>query len=115
MSLTRRGFLERLGIGLVATAALVAIPTRVLQSAGLTEPARRYAIEYLQKIFSEHHRGDWHRLPTVIHVGRELCDAYEGELAPDARFVATDYAFALCFKGARVVPVGRGWTAKVVA
>ncbi len=106
--MTRRGFLR----GLVATAAWCAVPASVVQALpALTAPARDYAVTRLAGAYHAYVVAHTHP-PEGIRVGRDLYEMYEGELLPDQRFVSG--CEALMFKGAPVVPAGRGYGVEVV-
>jgi hypothetical protein len=114
----RRSFLRKLGYGAVATLAVAHVPAAVVKSIGLAEPARDYAIETLRKVYIAHcksHPGI-SGVPQRIHAGRELFESYESELIAIERFTWRAAPInSLTFKGAVVIPVGRGWRAEVVS
>jgi hypothetical protein len=115
----RRSFLRKLGYGAVATLAVAHVPAAVVKSIGLAEPARHYAYETLRNVYVSHakaHPGI-NNAPRRIHVGRELYEAYESELTVCYRFSDASESIpeSLKFKGASVIPVGRGWRAEVVS
>lgn len=115
--MNRRAFLSAFTRGVVAAAVLASVPTAALKAVGLTEPARRYACEYLLKVWREATRGQSGRVPTRIEAGHELFVAYEAELEGVMRFVpGQEFGFrAMAFKACTLVDAGPGWWAKVVA
>ncbi len=120
MSMTRRAFVQRFTVGVVGALALAHVPAAVVKAVGLAEPVRRYACEYLRKVYYDALRGKpISQCPRIMEAGRELFEAYEGELIACERFVIGSAPHSgpseLLFKGARVQCIGRGWTARVVA
>lgn len=112
MALTRRGFL-----GLLATGAVGACVATKLPTGWLPEPVRRRAAcEFLRR---EHnawvaaHRGEGLVFPQRMTAGRELFEAYEGELLANELFTAYDTDWrtnpSLRFKGTNLYSVGEGW------
>ena len=83
----RRAFLQKLGIGLVATAALAHIPASVIKrSEWLEQAGQRWASEKLYaKWLAVVGRtgGD----PHLFRVSRDFLDLYESELQAMTRFV----------------------------
>ena len=119
-AVSRRAFIQRFTVGVVGALALAHVPAAVVKAVGLTEPARRYACEYLRKVYYDAMRGNpASQCPRRMEAGRELFEAYEGELIACERFTSTADSYSgppeLLFKGARLQCVGRGWTARVVA
>lgn len=116
--MNRRSFLQRVCGGVVATLVVAKLPTQ-----WLPEPVRvNAACEFLRKAFNEwrHDRiqagaSFSDAIPQRMTAGRELFEAYKGELIPNMRFMSVDagYPFArtpsLMFKGVRLEPVGQGW------
>lgn len=115
--MNRREFVKRFGIGLSAACALASIPVSAVEALTTVEGAKRIACEYLRKVYNEHSRGAPMNHPRRMEAGRELYEAFEGELVANERFCSGDdpYLTGLMFKGARVECVGAGWTARVVA
>jgi hypothetical protein len=117
--MNRRTFLRRFATGVVAAAALAHIPASVVKMAGLTEPAKRYAIEYLDKVYKDYTKGKSSaHAPRIIEVGQELYEAYHDDLQPWMRFTSGDSQWrrpTLMFRAATVVAEGNGWYARVVA
>lgn len=117
--MNRRAFLQRFGVGVVGALALAHVPAAVVKAVGLQEPARRYACEYLRKIYNSHAAGDHRKHPRVMHAGRDLFEAFESEITACERFVSNDREFAgtrhLAFKGAKLICSGTGWRAEVIA
>ena len=115
MGMNRRGFLGALATGLVGACVATKIPTAILPA-----PVRtRAACEFLRKAYNDYSGGQVGRHPREMFVGRELFEAFEGELIANERFVTfdTDAGYqdpALRFKGAKVRPEGRGWTVRIV-
>lgn len=78
------------------------------------------AKEYLRNLYIDHSAGVAMNHPRRIEAGRELFEAYEGELIALKRVVDADVEDApavrrLVFAAAQVECVGEGWTARVVA
>lgn len=108
--MNRRAFITRLASATVGVAAVLHVPASVLAP---TPAAARFirdgAIERLRAAYLAYQRkhGDW---PDVIVVGRELYEAYEGELVACQRFMSTQFGHrSLMFKGAAVLEGGAGW------
>jgi hypothetical protein len=115
VGMNRRGFLGALATGLVGACVATKVPT-----GWLPEPVRRTAArEYMRKAYNEYARGVVMNHPRAMLVGRELYEAYEGELVAMERFVWVDREAesaglpTLAFKGAHVLahPLTglRGW------
>jgi hypothetical protein len=111
----RRRFLQLLAGGVVGTAAALHAPGWVLSS---TAPGRKLACEYLRTqylAFVQLH----HKAPYRIVVGKDLYDAFEGELVANERFIEKLSTLReqyealspehLLFKAARVQWLGPGW------
>lgn len=119
--MNRRAFLKRFGIGVTAALVLASLPEAAIRSLTTEQAAKRLACEYLRKVYNEYCRQHPGAYPVRMEVGRELFDAYEGELQANERFVrrtvgefdVIDTSPGLMFKGAEVRPVGRGWLATV--
>lgn len=114
---SRRGFLRRLGIGTVGVLALASVPAALVKTVGLGEHARLYACEHLRKVYNAYAKGrPASQHPKAMVCGRELFEAYEGELLANQRFTPHHYGpSTLMFKGAEMRAAGRGWYAKVTA
>ena len=115
--MNRRDFLGRFGIGVSAALALASLPPAAIDGLSTLEAAKLCASEYLRKIYNEHANGRLDQCPRRMEAGRELFEAYEGELVANIRFcqsIEPPGPPNLMFKGARVDCVGRGWTARVV-
>lgn len=115
---SRRGFFGLLATGAVGACVATRVPTWVLP-----EPVRRRAAcEFLRRAYNDHARGKGvDRMPREMYVGRELYEAYWGELLTHERFVAVTYepdvpgSEWLAFKCARVIPRGHGWLVHSIA
>lgn len=114
--MNRRTFLRRFSVGVVATAALASIPASALQSIGLGDAAQDWAIKKLTKAYNDYWRAH-RKTPREFIIGRDLFDAFEGQLIVHHRFVfasnVTDGpipdSYSLCFKSCRVRWEGRGY------
>jgi len=110
---SRRGFLGLLATGAVGACVAAKIPTAFLPAKVRT----RAACEFLRDAYMAHYksRGVY---PREMRVGRELFEAFEGELVVHERFVEAwvddgkPYRRGLAFKGARVYEEGRGWVVR---
>jgi hypothetical protein len=119
---SRRGFLGLLATGAVGACVAAKIPTALLP-----QPVRtRAACEFLRKAYNDAcerariegwpTNGEWRWHPHEMYAGRELYEAFEGELIANERFVMAntdDRGESLMFKGARLFPEGRGWTVRI--
>lgn len=114
--MNRRGFLGLLARGAVGVCVVAKIPTALLPAQVRT----RAACEFLRKAYNDFHGGRMDRMPREMYAGRELYDAYEGELAANERFGANGPSAGgfrregLMFKGVMLRPEGRGWTVRIV-
>ena len=115
MSMDRRGFLKRFGIGLAAACALAAVPEAVVKALAPAEAARRLACEHMRREWLGYMRGKRaEQCPRELRVSQGLYTAYKGELQSCERYTsgdAPDRAPSLLFKAARVIvaPDVRGW------
>lgn len=113
-SLSRRGFL-----GLLATATVGACVAAKVPTGWLPEPIQRLAAcEYLRKHYNAWANGR-REMPGGLLAGRELFEAFEGEIAANMRFTTLDMADrgipSLLFKGCSLVADGRGWNVRVLS
>lgn len=103
--MTRRNFLTKLGIGLVATAALAHVPASLVKrSEWLAASGQKWATQQLHNAWHKHY-ASMKRGPDFIRVSQNLYDLYESELIAVQRFVdkAEDNPIPwLAFKGSRV-------------
>ena len=119
-SMNRRTFLRRLGIGVVATAALASVPVSFVQSLGLTDAAQDWALKKLHKAWIDFYRA--HKtFPTEFVLGKDLWEAFEGQLTVAHRFewrgnpgVDGKYR-VLAFKGCKVRWDGPGYDIRSIA
>ena len=106
----RRAFLQKLGIGLVATAALAHVPASVIKcSEWLASAGKDWAIERLYKAWHTFHARN-SRVPKMLRVSPYMLAMYESELQACERFVRMDVepgVKILAFKGAWVVSHGK--------
>lgn len=124
MSMNRRAFLQRFGIGLAAACALASLPVAAVEALTLPEAAKRLACEHLRKCYNDYARGKpAHEHPRVMRVSQGLYEAFEGELTnlerwTDPRDRDLVLEKHLLFKGARVeptLPALRGWDVEIAA
>lgn len=111
--MNRRGFLSLLATGAVGACVAAKVPT-----GWLPEPVQRYAAcEFLRKAYNDFSRGRFGQRPREMFAGRELYEAFEGEIIANQRYVLTPYKIckgeSLMFKGLRLRPEGRGWTVRI--
>ena len=104
--MNRRTFLTRLGVGIVATAALAHIPASVIKSSEwLAGSGRYWATKKLQALNFEYYNktGRW---PKEFIASRDFFDLFESELQAANRFVDKDDVklgyTSLQFKGAKL-------------
>lgn len=114
MALTRRGFIGLLSTGLVGACVVTKVPT-----GWIPEPIRkRVACDYLRREFNAW-VGAHKDFPGGLIAGRELYEAFEGELIRNERFTLAsargDGEPSLVFKGRRLKARGRGWTVRVLS
>lgn len=106
--MNRRSFLTRLGIGIVATAALAQVPASVIKrSEWLAQAGKHWATERLYKAWHLFYRTRG-QVPQIIKVDAYTFEIYEGELQINQRFVPVwalreGRQHVLMFKGAWVM------------
>ncbi len=115
-SMNRRTFLQRFGIGVSAALALAALPASAIQALTTEQAAKRCAIEYLRKAYTDHVRGkSVSQHPRAFYVSQGLYDAYEGEIVANQRAMESarweHTRQGLMFKGSKVEAKAelRGW------
>ena len=117
--MNRRAFLQRVGLGVAGALALAHVPAAIVKTVVGEQTARRYASEYLRRVYNDHCKGrPISEHPHRMEAGRELFEAFEGELIANERFTSAPEIGGprnLRFKGARLDCVGAGWVARVVA
>ena len=116
--MNRRGFLQRLGLGVTGALVLAHVPAKIVQVVVGEDTARLYACEYLRKVYNDYAKGrPLNEYPRQMIAGRELFQTYEGELSQMQRFTVygEDFGQCLMFKGVPLRSKGAGWYAKVVA
>lgn len=104
--MNRRSFLRTLGIGVVATAALVSIPSSVIKtSEWLTASGNDWALRRLYKLWHAYYK-EHGTPPGAFRVGQEFYNLFESELQCNQRFCASmDDRYItpnLIFKGSMV-------------
>ena len=109
--MNRRTFLTKLGIGIVATAALAQIPASVIKrSAWLAQAGKSWATERLYKAWHVFYKTN-SQVPKMLRVSPYTLAMYESELQPNQRFVQRiemrQVLKILAFKGAWVVSHGK--------
>ena len=119
--MNRRTFLTKLGIGIVATAALAQIPASVIKrSAWLADSGQNWAQRKLLALYNDYSRKTGHG-PKKFIVSPDFMALFESELQANQRFVLVEVMQqdrkALAFKAARVYQSGylQGYAAVIVA
>ena len=119
--MNRRAFLTKLGIGIVATAALAQVPASVIKrSEWLADSGRNWAQRKLLALYNDYSRKTGHG-PKEIVVSPDFMALFESELQANQRFVDVEAMQqdhkALAFKATRVYQSGylQGYTAVIAS
>ena len=119
--MNRRTFLTKLGVGIVATAALAQIPASVIKhSKWLADSGRNWAQRKLLALYNDYSKKTGHG-PKEFVVSSDFMALFESELQANQRFVSVEAMQqgrkALAFKMTRVYQSAylQGYTAMIVA